>query len=366
MCLVGEGFVGSSPTRVRQSSDLSRDAVMMRRAPVILRIAMLLVGVIAIALPITIGLPQVSATGVVILGALAAGHQLARGRLDTFRRVHHLIYLLALGGVAYAVFAQGLPPVLTVHFPALILLAAAHLLGARAALLWSLPSLALVAAGVFLPPPLERDVSPAVVFITRAATLLAVLGFAVSFRRAHDRQAEELERSATTDSLTGLANRRELDRSLAQVLERSRRFGRRGALVFVDLDGVKAINDELGHAGGDAFIRKLARRIAAGTRVVDTAARVGGDEFVILLSEFEESKGAEIYVRKLREVLRVPCEIDGLAVQPSASIGVALFPQAANTAPELLRLADKAMYEAKRAGGDQIRLHDGVGVREVA
>jgi len=357
--------VEATPARVRQSSDLARDVVMMRRAPVILRIAMLLVGLIAVALPIAIDLPQLSAIGVVMLGALAVGHHLARGRLDTFRRVHHLIYLLALGSVAYAVFGLGLPPVLTVYFPALILLAAAHLLGARAALLWSLPSLALVAAGVFLPSPLEREVSPTVVFLTRAATLLAILGFGVSFRHAHDRQAEELERSATTDSLTGLANRRELDRSLAQVLERSRRFGRRGALVFVDLDGVKAINDELGHAGGDAFIRKLARRIAAGTRVVDTAARLGGDEFVVLLSEFEEPKGGEIYARKLREILRVPCEIDGTAIQPSASIGVALFPQAADTAPELLRLADRAMYEAKRAGGDRIRLHDGEGLIEV-
>jgi diguanylate cyclase (GGDEF)-like protein len=357
--------VETATARASQSADRSRDAVMMRRAPVILPITLLLVGVIAIGLPVVLGLPGLGAFGVLFLGTLVAGHYLASDRVDSFRRFHHLLYLVALSAVAYAVFGLGLPPVITVHFPALILLAAAYLLGARAALIWSLPSLVLVAAGVFLPPASERQVSPAIVFVTRAATLLTILGFAVSFRRAHDRQAAELERSATTDSLTGLANRRELDRALDQVLERSRRFERQGALVFVDLDGVKAINDELGHAGGDAFIRKLGRRIAAATRVVDTVARLGGDEFVILLSEFGDPKGGEVFARKLREILRVPCEIDGLAIQPSASIGVALFPQAADRASELLRLADQAMYEAKRAGGDQIRLQDAEGLREV-
>jgi diguanylate cyclase (GGDEF)-like protein len=358
--------VESAPAAASQSADRARDAVMMRRAPVILPITLLLVGVMAIGVPFALGLPGLGAFGVLFFGTLVAGHFLAGDELDSFRRFHHMLYLVALAAVAYAVFGLGLPPVITVHFPALVLLAAAHLLGARAAVLWSLPSLALVAAGVFFPPPIERQVSPALVFLTRAATLVAILGFGVSFRRAHDRQAAELERSATTDSLTGLANRRELDRTLDQVLERSRRFERQGALVFVDLDGVKSINDELGHAGGDAFIRKLARRIAAATRVVDTVARLGGDEFVILLSETSDPKGGETFARKLREILHVPCEIDGIAIQPSASIGVALFPQAADRASELLRLADQAMYEAKRAGGNRIRLQDGEGLREVA
>lgn len=353
----------SDPAR---SSQHSREAVMMKRAPVILRIAMALVGVIVIGLPLTLGLPSLAAFGGVLLAALAVGHQLSRGRVDASRQFHHLIYLIALSAVAWAVFGLGLPPVITVYFPALVLLAAAHLLGTRAALLWSVPSLLLVAAGVYLPPPEAREVAAAGVFVTRAAVLLAILGFGVSFRRAHDRQAAELERRATTDSLTGLANRRELDRALRVVLERARRYDRRGALVFVDLDHVKTINDQLGHAGGDAFICKLGRRIAAATRVVDTVARIGGDEFVVLLSEFEEPKGGEIYARKLREILRVPCEIDGLAIHPSASIGVALFPQAADDAPGLLRLADQAMYAAKRAGGDQIRLHDGEALRELA
>ena len=338
---------------------------MMRRAPTPLLIAMVLVAVIAIGLPIVLGLPSLSVVGMVLLGALVASHGMLQGRPDFLRKGVHLICLLAITAVTYAVFGLGLPPVITVYFPALILLAAAHILGTRAALLWSVPCLALVAAGVFAPPPIERELARAVVFTTRAATLLAILGFAVSFRRAHDRQAMELKRHATTDALTGLANRRELDRALGQALERSRRFGRRGALVFVDLDGVKKINDSMGHAVGDALIRKTARRIAEATRIVDTAARLGGDEFVILLAEFDDPKGGEIFARKLLEVLRVPFEIEGLSIVPSASIGVAHFSGATDAAPEVLRLADDAMYEAKRAGGSRIWLHDGERLREI-
>ena len=339
---------------------------MIRRARIPLWIAMGLVGSVAIAIPVLLELPTLSTIGVLVLAVLAVTIRAIDGRPETFRQASHLLYAAALGAVAYAVFELGLPPVITVYFPAIVLLGAAHILGARSAIWWSVPCVALVAAGVFLAPAEERAVSPAVTFAVRAVTLLTILAFAVSFRRSHDRQAAELLRYATTDALTGLANRRELDRALREALGRAARYGRQGALVFVDLDGVKEINDRMGHAAGDELIRIIARRITENTRQVDTPARLGGDEFVILLAEFDSSKGGEAVARKLLQTLSAPCSIAGERVVPSASIGVSLFPDAADQPHDLLRLADDAMYQAKRAGGGRIVLRDAQGAREVS
>ena len=281
----------------------------------------------------------------------------AREEGEVFRRFAHLVYLLALLAVGYAVFGLGLPSVITVYFPALVLLAAAHILGARAALFWGIPSIALVALGVFFPPP-ERPVTPAITFAVRAATLITILGFAVAFRRAHDRQAEELRRHATMDPLTGLANRREFDRAVRESLGRADRFQRSGAILYLDLDGVKRVNDTFGHEAGDDLIRLVAERISENTRAIDTAARLGGDEFAVLLSEVS-ADGGEIVARKLLESIREPVEIAGKRLTPAASIGLAPFSGGATPADELVSRADGAMYEAKRAGGDRIFVDDG-------
>ena len=126
-----------------------------------------------------------------------------------------------------------------------------HVLGTRAAILWAFPCVALAAAGVFLPTGPEREVPDFVTFLTRAGTLLTILAFAVTFRRSHDHQAAELERRATTDPLTGLPNRIELHRALVKAVSGAERFERRGAVVFVDMDGMKGVNDTFGHAIGD-------------------------------------------------------------------------------------------------------------------
>lgn len=345
---------------------VARASVMIGRARGPLLIAMVMVGACVIVVPILLGLPSLGLAGVAILGALALSVRAIDGRPERFRLAAHVLYGMALGAVAYAVFGLDLPPVITVYFPAMVLLGAAHILGARAAISWSVPSVALVAAGVFLAPGVERAVDPTVTFAVRAVTLLTILSFGVSFRRSHDRQSFELLRRATTDDLTGLANRLELERALDAALLRASRYGRRGALIFIDLDGVKRINDTLGHAAGDVLIRETGARISGITRNVDTAARLGGDEFVILVSEFEDRKGGEVVARKLLAATSAPVSLGQETVTPSASIGVALFPDASDQAAEVLRLSDDAMYQAKRAGGGRIVLRDAKGTREVA
>lgn len=327
---------------------------------------MVMVGACVIVVPMWLRLPSLSLAGLAILGALALSIHVIDGRPERFRIVAHALYAMALAAVAYAVFGLDLPPVITVYFPAIVLLAAAHILGAGAAIFWSVPSFALVAAGVFLAPAVEHSVTAGVTVSVRAVALLTILSFAVSFRRAHDRQAAELMLRATTDDLTGLANRHELERALEAALLRAQRYGRRGALVFIDLDGLKRINDTHGHAAGDELIRETGARIAGITRSVDTAARLGGDEFVILVSEFDNPKGDEVVARKLLGAITAPCRLGSETVSPSASMGVVLFPEAADQPQDLMRIADDAMYQAKRAGGGRIVLCDARGTREVA
>jgi diguanylate cyclase (GGDEF)-like protein len=113
------------------------------------------------------------------------------------------------------------------------------------------------------------------------------------------------------------------------------------------------------------LIQIAAVRIAKITRSVDTPARLGGDEFVVLLSEFTEPKGGEIFGLRLLAALGEPIDVSGQLLKPSASIGVALFPAVGLNADDVLRAADDAMYQAKRAGGGRVFLHDGAHLREV-
>jgi diguanylate cyclase (GGDEF)-like protein len=348
-----------------QSTEIEDDPnAMANRARVPLRIAIALVGLVVVGAAVALELPGLGFFGLLLLGVLSGSLRVIDSRPDLFRTAAHSLYALTLVAVAYAVFWLQLPSVITVYFPAMVLLGAAHILGTRAALFWYLPSILLVAAGVFLGPTVEAPVDPIITFGVRSATLLTILAFGVAFRRAHDRQAAELLRYATTDALTGLSNRRELDRALIETLGRSERYDRFGALVFIDLDGVKALNDRLGHSAGDELIERVASRIKAHTRIEDTAARLGGDEFVILLSEMGDPKGGEIFARKVLQVLSQPATLGGESVVPSASIGVALFPECGRDPEELLRLADEAMYHAKRAGGGRIYLRDADGLRD--
>ncbi|HEX6296960.1 MAG TPA: sensor domain-containing diguanylate cyclase [Burkholderiales bacterium] len=156
---------------------------------------------------------------------------------------------------------------------------------------------------------------------------------------------------AYSDVLTGLANRVSLEPALEQAVERARRHNSKLAGVFIDLDGFKAVNDQHGHAAGDAFLVEVSRRLRRSLRASDLIARLGGDEFFVVLEEVRDIATVERVVGKLvRELLR-PCELaNGARVGVSASLGVSLYPTDAGDAATLMEHADKAMYTAKKAG----------------
>ncbi len=150
------------------------------------------------------------------------------------------------------------------------------------------------------------------------------------------------------DALTGLPNRRMFEQRLAQVLELSRRSGRSCALLFVDLDDFKAINDTRGHAVGDLVLQAVARTIVGAVRQVDTVARLAGDEFTVLCENVDSEEAALQIVTKLQHAFEPPLDIDGEPLAVRASIGLSLFPRDALDARTLMASADAAMYRIRQ------------------
>lgn len=160
----------------------------------------------------------------------------------------------------------------------------------------------------------------------------------------------ELAEAAMKDSLTGLANRRLFTEQLSQQIARSTRNGESVGVVFVDLDHFKQINDTHGHDVGDELLKEVARRLEASVRAGDVVSRMGGDEFVIMLSNVDGEAGVSAVVTKLIERLSAPLELDGITIEIFASIGVAIAPKDGIDPEELVKLADQAMYSVKRDG----------------
>lgn len=169
----------------------------------------------------------------------------------------------------------------------------------------------------------------------------------ISVQKAHERQ---LERLAHYDALTGLPNRALLADRLHQAVEQARRNQQRMALILLDLDGFKWINDTLGHEAGDELLCTLAQRLPAALRGEDTVARLGGDEFIILAQEIRDSDHARNIVNKLLARIQEPIVLQGRPYQISGSAGIALYPDDGQEARLLMRNADIAMYQAKAAG----------------
>lgn len=164
-------------------------------------------------------------------------------------------------------------------------------------------------------------------------------------------EQQQLQLSAHYDALTGLPNRLLLADRLDQAMARARRDGTRVAVVFIDLDNFKPINDRYGHAVGDRLLIQLSRRMREVLRNADTLARLGGDEFVAVLSGFYEEDDAASLVDRLLEGLAMVAQVDDLCLQVSGSIGVTFYPQEAElNADQLMRQADQAMYQAKVQG----------------
>ncbi len=162
---------------------------------------------------------------------------------------------------------------------------------------------------------------------------------------------EKLEYLAHHDPLTGLANRLMLDMRLEHVLERARREGKMAALLMLDLDRFKDVNDSYGHAMGDALLKEVAGRLAQRVRSMDTVSRIGGDEFTILLEDVEQpedaARVAEDIVISMRQPITLP---NGVEVSVGTSVGIALFPDQGDTGETLLQQADAALYQAKAEG----------------
>jgi len=187
---------------------------------------------------------------------------------------------------------------------------------------------------------------------------LATGGFVTIYTDVTERRAAQdaIERLARTDALTGLTNRHALPVALEQALRGAERDGRPLAVLFIDLDRFKAVNDSLGHEAGDQVLMEAARRLRARVRASDVVARIGGDEFVVVLTGMQdEADGAQValqIVQTLSEPFVVPDGAGGTQrAYLTPSIGIALAPRDSREPGELLRLADIAMYHAKHDGG---------------
>ncbi|MEG0000937.1 MAG: diguanylate cyclase [Comamonas sp.] len=174
----------------------------------------------------------------------------------------------------------------------------------------------------------------------------------VTQEKSHER---ELEQIALYDSLTGLPNRRLLNDRLAQAIHAATRQKTLLAVLYLDLDGFKQVNDLMGHADGDLLLCEQGRRIRAELRGDDTAARIGGDEMVLLLGDWNEMHQAEATIARLLEAIARPVALPRGTVRVTASIGMSVFPLDAQLPEELLEQADQAMYDAKQCGKNQYR-----------
>ncbi|HKC65309.1 MAG TPA: diguanylate cyclase [Pyrinomonadaceae bacterium] len=176
--------------------------------------------------------------------------------------------------------------------------------------------------------------------LARARTLL-------DFKQYLDTCEEE----AFTDHLTGLANRRRFERQLEREVSRTQRYTRPFCLLYLDIDNFKQVNDTYGHEAGDEAIRRLALTLQAGTRGIDLAARIGGEEFAVILPETDFEGGLDVAERLRESIKEMEIPVVG---RVTASFGVAEFPLCATTGRELISVADAALYEAKRQGRDRV------------
>lgn len=171
---------------------------------------------------------------------------------------------------------------------------------------------------------------------------------------------EALRRLATRDQLTGLLNRREFDRILAEERDRSQRFGHPLALVLLDIDHFKRVNDTHGHPAGDAVLREVARRLTREVRSVDRLVRFGGEEFAVLVMEGNRQVALSAAQRLCAAVRREPMFAkETLPLNITISAGLAVMPEDARSGDELVAAADKALYAAKAAGRDRVAMASG-------
>lgn len=306
-------------------------------------------------------------TGQVVALAVLAGTFLLRRRLPVSFRVIVAIGCLELGGMA-ALFRMGF-----LGYAALWLAAGAYVIGVlygwRAGVLAVAANLLVVAimmggyvtGALTLPVQADdymRQPWPWVLFAAMMVAfpwmLLNSIGLykqsIVDLLRETERQRAQIELLATHDPLTGLVQQRVLNDRLEAAIDKARGSGRNVAVLFIDLDGFKQVNDRFGHAAGDHLLRSVANTLGGLVRDTDTVGRVGGDEFLVVLGDVSGPEIAEVAARRMLQELRRPIAYKDAVLQVTASIGIAMSPQDGAT-PEMLRqAADAAMYTIKESG----------------
>ncbi len=184
-------------------------------------------------------------------------------------------------------------------------------------------------------------------------------GLVATFDDVTEQRRAEVRASflATHDELTGLPNRLVFGQAVSDAVKAGRRYGQEFVVMFIDLDRFKIINDTLGHAAGDSLLTEIANRLRQCVRESDVVARVGGDEFVILLREVSDADQVATVARKILSIVVKPLKIHGQECRVTASIGISLFPSDAQDGETLIKNADAAMYAAKEDGHNAFRFH---------
>ena len=214
-----------------------------------------------------------------------------------------------------------------------------------------------------------RQLQDQLLMLSGVSCLVLITVLILVLRKTHDLFKEHeagllktqqlLENVAYHDGLTRLPNRHLLMDRLRQSLAAAQRHGNRLALCFIDLDGFKQINDQHGHEAGDHLLIEIACLLSNGVRQVDTVARLGGDEFVLLLPDFDDTAQIEEIADRLLQAVSQPVAYGAAPLQVGMSIGIALYPDHADSCEKLIEQADRAMYRAKRSGKNRWVFYEG-------
>lgn len=185
-----------------------------------------------------------------------------------------------------------------------------------------------------------------------------LLARSIRYAIERKRAEEHLTYLAQYDHLTGLVNRSLFRDRLIQAMARSKRMNQQIGLMLLDLDRFKAVNDTFGHDMGDELLKSVAERLKACVREVDTVARMGGDEFTIILEGVSSEQNILVVAKRITESIATPFELKGHQISIGISIGITIYPHDDHPVDELLKHADVAMYRAKQQGGNAFHLHE--------
>ncbi|MFD1383617.1 EAL domain-containing protein [Rhodanobacter aciditrophus] len=195
------------------------------------------------------------------------------------------------------------------------------------------------------------------VSVTRLKRSILIASERNTLEKQVEKSNNQLRELAERDTLTGLRNRHVFDTTLSSELERAKRNNSQLALLFLDVDNFKRINDVLGHQAGDEFLKDVAKRLEGIIRSSDTLCRLGGDEFAILVSDLEQLEKIRALSDRIIDAMKPPITLVGRSLSITVSVGIASYPHCADTAVELMKCADVAMYRSKELGKNQVQYY---------